>query len=63
MKSKTRSEIYQVPAVHKKRGVLMDPLLSDMRKDDSILFFVLLHATILPHITIESDEYSLTVSD
>ena len=29
---------------------------------DSVLFFVLLHAATLTHITIESDEYSLTVS-
>ena len=33
-----------------------------VRECDSVLFFVLLHAETLTHVTIESDEYSLTVS-
>jgi hypothetical protein len=34
-----------------------------VREYDSILFFALLHAATLTHVTIESDAYSLTVSD
>jgi hypothetical protein len=37
--------------------------LRGVREYDSVLFFALLHAATLTHITIESDEYSLTVSD
>ena len=37
--------------------------LRGVREYDSILFVALLHAATLIHITIESDEYSLTVSD
>ena len=36
--------------------------LRGVREYDSILFFALLHATTLSHVTIESDEYSLTVT-
>jgi hypothetical protein len=34
-----------------------------VREYDSILFFALLHAATLTHVTIQSDQYSLTVSD
>ena len=37
--------------------------LRGVREYDSILFFALIHVATLTHITIESDEYSLTVSD
>jgi hypothetical protein len=37
--------------------------LRGVRDHDSILIFILLHAATLTHITIQSDEYSLTVSD
>ena len=37
--------------------------LRGVREYDSVLFFALLHAATLTHVTIESDEYALTVSD
>jgi hypothetical protein len=37
--------------------------LRGVREHDSVRFFVLLHAATLTHITIQSDEYSFTVSD
>jgi hypothetical protein len=37
--------------------------LRGVREHDSVLLFVLLHAATLTHITIQSDEYSFTVSD
>lgn len=37
--------------------------LQGVREYDSIMVFVILHSATLTHITIQSDEYSLTVSD
>ena len=37
--------------------------LRGVREYDSILFFALQHAATLTHVTVQSDRYSLTVSD